>query len=141
MLLIFSVLYLLQCSTIHAAPLSFIQGETTPSLALSVFSSDQPCACPNQRSLWDILWSCLTTIFACSWVSVHPNMPEPGAPWWKVALRRLALMFWAVLGPEMILIWAMRQWFGARRLARLYRGVDIIIFFLLRLLCSPRRCR
>ena len=55
-------------------------------------------------------------------------MPEPGESWWKVALRRLELMFWTVIAPEMILMWAMRQWFGARRLERLYRRADVIYY-------------
>ena len=56
-------------------------------------------------------------------------MPAPEEPRWKVTLRRLALMFWAVIAPELILVWALRQWVGARKLERLYRGVarDIII--------------
>jgi hypothetical protein len=31
-------------------------------------------------------------------------------------------MFWAIIAPEMIILWAMRQWFGARNLAREYHG-------------------
>ena len=47
------------------------------------------------------LWSCLATIFACSWVSIHPNIPAPWyESWWRIFLRhgRLELMFWAVVG-------------------------------------------
>ncbi|KAF7333066.1 hypothetical protein MVEN_02371200 [Mycena venus] len=31
----------------------------------------------NCRKLFDIVWGCLATIFACTWVSVHPNVPPP----------------------------------------------------------------
>ncbi|KAJ7219854.1 hypothetical protein C8J57DRAFT_1095103 [Mycena rebaudengoi] len=31
----------------------------------------------NCRKLFDIVWGCLVTIFACTWVSVHPNVPPP----------------------------------------------------------------
>ncbi|KAF8950663.1 hypothetical protein BDZ97DRAFT_1618016, partial [Flammula alnicola] len=75
----------------------------------------------GQRTIWDILWSCLFTIFACSWVAVHPNMPAPGAKWWRVALTRLELMAWTIIVPELMIFWAMRQWFGARKLERMYR--------------------
>ncbi|KAJ7121063.1 hypothetical protein C8R44DRAFT_736754 [Mycena epipterygia] len=27
----------------------------------------------SSRGLFDIIWGCFTTIFACTWVSVHPN--------------------------------------------------------------------
>ena len=79
--------------------------------------------CPNLRSTWDIVWSCFATIFLCAWVSVHPNIPPPGAKAWQVAMTRLELMIWTILTPEMVIFWAMRQWYGARKLAELYKGV------------------
>ena len=61
-------------------------------------------------------------IFACSWLSVHPNIPAPNESWWRVFLRRLELMFWAVISPELLIAWASRQWLGARELEKLYKG-------------------
>ena len=78
--------------------------------------------CPNTRSTWDIVWNCLATIFACAWVSVHPNIPPPGTKEWQVAIIRSELMIWTIIAPEMMLFWAIRQWVGARRLAELYKG-------------------
>ncbi|KAJ7057841.1 hypothetical protein C8F01DRAFT_1256456 [Mycena amicta] len=81
----------------------------------------------NCRRLFDIVWGCLVTIFACVWVSVHPNVPprRPAPPanhaplWrrlkWKLidssgALKhRLKLMFIGILAPELIAGWAGRQ--------------------------------
>ena len=80
------------------------------------------CTCVDQRSLSDILWSCFATIFACTWLSVHPNMPGPDEMSWKITLRRLELMFWSLICPEMIILWACRQWFAARRLRDKYGG-------------------
>ena len=34
-------------------------------------------------------------------------------------------MFWTVVGPEMIITWALRQWLGARRLEKLYKGGQV----------------
>ena len=31
-------------------------------------------------------------------------------------------MFWAVVGPEMIIGWAFRQWSGAHRLENIHKG-------------------
>ena len=31
-------------------------------------------------------------------------------------------MFWTVIGPEMVVSWAFRQWIGARHLEWLYKG-------------------
>ena len=80
------------------------------------------CTCIHQRSITDILWSCFATLFACTWLSVHPNMPGPDEGFWKIALRRLKLMFWSLMWPEMIVYWAFRQWLAARWLRDKYGG-------------------
>ncbi|PPQ82820.1 hypothetical protein CVT26_007992 [Gymnopilus dilepis] len=118
-MLLYLILLYLSRITAHAAPLSLI-GRSN--LDVSGIPSDQStCTCHDQRSVWDILWSCLATIFACSWVSVHPNMPGPDDSRTKIALGRLKLTFWAIVVPEMIIYWAIRQWLGARKLAREWR--------------------
>ncbi|KAF9563332.1 hypothetical protein CPC08DRAFT_661932 [Agrocybe pediades] len=76
----------------------------------------------SQRTLDDIIWTCSITILACTWVSVHPNMPGINDNKLMVWLRRLELMIWAILAPEMIIFWSLRQWLGARRLAKKYEG-------------------
>ena len=80
------------------------------------------CTCIHQRSITDILWSCFATIFACTWLSVHPNIPSSDEKPWRIALRRLELMFWSLIWPEMIICWACRQWFAARSLRDKYGG-------------------
>ncbi|CAG7852734.1 SubName: Full=Uncharacterized protein {ECO:0000313/EMBL:CCA75833.1} [Serendipita indica DSM 11827] len=41
-------------------------------------TTESASSCANQyRSLPGIVWSCLTTIFLCIWVSLHLNVPEP----------------------------------------------------------------
>ena len=122
MLLILAFLYILQRFTQSgAAPLSInFARQTTIDSLLS-----RDCVCPDVRSVWDIVWSCLVTIFACSWVSVHPNITGKNGPWRKKYLHRLELMAWAIIAPELLLNWAMRQWLGARRLAKKYKGAYI----------------
>ena len=80
------------------------------------------CTCSHQRSITDILWSCFATLFACTWLSVHPNMPGPDEGFWKIALRRLELMLWALICPELIITWAFKQWVAARCLRDEYGG-------------------
>ena len=29
------------------------------------------------HTIWNIVWSCLITIFSCTWVAIHPNIPCP----------------------------------------------------------------
>ena len=120
MFLVLTLAYLLHDFQTHAAPLASLLAESTNNATVL---STSACICPaDQRSIWDILWSCLATIFACSWVSVHPNIPGSNESRLRIILRRLELMLWAVIGPEMIIIWALRQWLTARRLEKIYKG-------------------
>ena len=118
MLLVLTLVYLFHSLQSHALPLL----AESSGHAATVLNTPA-CICPaDQRSILDILWSCLATIFACSWVSIHPNIPAPNESSWRILLRRLELMFWALFSPEMIITWAFRQWSGARHLEKLYRG-------------------
>ena len=120
MLLVLTLVYLFHGFQSHAAPLTNLLAESN--INATVLSTSA-CICPaDQRTIWDTLWSCLATIFACSWVSVHPNIPAPNESSWRIFIRRLELMFWAVIGPEMIIAWALQQWLGARQLEKLYKG-------------------
>jgi len=67
--------------------------------------------CPRKEL--EIIWGCIATILASSWVAVHPNLPHPDDSKVKKNLRRIELMFWAIITPELIIYWAMRQWHGA----------------------------
>ena len=46
--------------------------------------------CPRKRL--EIVWSCIATILAASWVSVHPNLPHPKDSKLKKTLCRVELM-------------------------------------------------
>ena len=63
------------------------------------------------QSLYKIVWSCVLTTIICAWVSVHPNVPPSG--YWKGLSRRVKMMIWTIIAPELILAWAVRQWFAA----------------------------
>ncbi|KAJ7199244.1 hypothetical protein GGX14DRAFT_545128 [Mycena pura] len=93
---------------------------------------DDPDSCDdinNCRRLFDIVWGCLTTIFACTWASVHPNVPPPSPNppdsfWpklkWRIIVttgsfwRRLKLMLIAVIAPELMVGFAARQFMVAQ---------------------------
>ena len=78
------------------------------------------------RTIWSIIWSCLVTIFACTWVAVHPNIPDPDEKWHTVASRRVGITFMALIAPELVIMWAMRQLVSARKLAKQYESEFII---------------
>jgi hypothetical protein len=81
------------------------------------------CNDPNGcRSLSDIIRSCIITIFLCTWVSMHPNIPSPDERWPRVAWRRAGLMLLALLVPEAVIGWALRQRLAAAELAKKHKG-------------------
>ncbi|KAF9556608.1 hypothetical protein CPC08DRAFT_711104 [Agrocybe pediades] len=75
----------------------------------------------DTRTSWDIIRSCLATLFACLWVSVHPNMSPPSHSDKRIFLTKVELMIWTLLFPEMIILWAFRQWLGARTLSKEFK--------------------
>ena len=74
----------------------------------------------TQRSAGNIIWSCLTTVFVCLWVVVHPNIPGPSD---SMFFTRLKIMGCMLIAPELVIVWAGRQWFAARDIAAKHNGV------------------
>ena len=111
MLLAFAITVLLKHLT-EAAPLP--AGSDYPA-STYLFSRDDSTTADgcHARTVWNILWSCLATTFACSWVSVHPNVPFKNEGGWEILSRRVFLMFFAILAPEIMVMWAFKQWRGA----------------------------
>ena len=72
---------------------------------------------PKTRTIWNIIWSCFSTLFACAWIAVHPNIPAPGDSPWKIFRRRMMIMVYVLLLPEMVIVWAARQHHDAKALA------------------------
>ena len=70
------------------------------------------------RSIWSIIWSCFSTIFACTWIAVHPNIPAPKDTQWAVLRRRLVIMGYVLIAPEMVIFWAARQHWAAKYFAK-----------------------
>ncbi len=77
---------------------------------------DSPASSEHRRTLLSIIWGCLATIFVCTWLSVHPNVPGH-----KITTRgpisctieRMKIMVTAILAPEVIVAWAAQQFIVA----------------------------
>ena len=80
------------------------------------------------RTRWNIIWSCLTTVFACTWVAIHPNIPDPDEKWIVVTARRVKIMMMALIAPELAMCWAVTQWINARYFAKKYQS-EFIVFY------------
>lgn len=77
----------------------------------------------THRSKWNIIWSCFATLFACSWVAIHPNVPAQSDSSMRRFLRRLMIMAYVLVIPEAVIYWAARQWWAARNIAKKHKSV------------------
>ncbi|SJL00859.1 uncharacterized protein ARMOST_04173 [Armillaria ostoyae] len=87
----------------------------------------------DRRTLSNIVWSCLATVFACTWLAVHPNVPgrnitDSAIPF---AIERMKIMVIAILAPEVIVAWAAEQFIVAWK-ARQCHGDHTSILSVLR---------
>jgi len=55
------------------------------------------------------------------WITVHPNIPVPGDSEWAVLRRRVVIMGYILIAPEMVIMWAGWQYFAARNLAEKHK--------------------
>lgn len=65
------------------------------------------------RTVLSILYSCLATTLACTWVSVHPNVPFFREGELAILGRKIHLMIMALIAPELMIMWAIKQSTGA----------------------------
>ncbi|KAF2467372.1 uncharacterized protein BDR25DRAFT_235064 [Lindgomyces ingoldianus] len=77
---------------------------------------------PNGRGTFDIVWSSLFTVFLCTWTSVCLNLPDKDESPLRGVLRRTKWMFWAIVGPEFVVSFAIGQWSSAQRSVKRFRG-------------------
>jgi hypothetical protein len=79
---------------------------------------DSGISCQQFRTLPSIVYSCLLTMFACTWTAVHPNLPAPDDSKARVFGRRMKIVLVAILAPEYILFWALQQRKAAKELVK-----------------------
>jgi hypothetical protein len=77
---------------------------------------------PNGRGTIDIIWSCLLTIFLCTWSVLSLNVPAQGTSTPAFILRKMKWMLIAGLGPEWVTGMAGAQWSIAGRSSKKFRA-------------------
>ncbi|KXN92866.1 hypothetical protein AN958_07063 [Leucoagaricus sp. SymC.cos] len=70
----------------------------------------------SKRTVAQIYWTCIGTIFACTWAALHPNLPGPRDSSFQQLRRRIVSMYIAIGAPELIVHWSLRQRVAAKRL-------------------------
>ena len=68
---------------------------------------------PDGRGTWSIVWSCLVTIFICTWSVLHLDVPTRHGRWY-LFFRKVKWMLVTALAPEWILMMAVNDFFQAR---------------------------
>jgi hypothetical protein len=124
------VLFLVHLLSVRALLVAVIEESSLPSSCIDY---------NNCRSLLSTIWSCITIIFLCTWMAVHPNVPQSvdmtaKGFWSKHAHQlsrfrdRIVMFICALLVPEYILAWA--TLFLARRYASVPDLWNFILFSL-----------
>ena len=118
MLFLLLIYYLFQGASIDATPIPSINNR---SFKLDANHRTDLTHC---RTIWNIVWSCIITIFSCTWIAIHPNIPSPKKknPVISFAEHRLPLFVCALLAPEYVLAWAIRQFLMARQITNDNKG-------------------
>ncbi|KAJ5947826.1 hypothetical protein N7466_000841 [Penicillium verhagenii] len=68
----------------------------------------------DSRSSWDILWTCLSTILACTWTALHPSVPKRDESESNLILWKIMGFIGAVLAPELMAGMAAEEFCHAR---------------------------
>ena len=80
-----------------------------------------------KRTLFSIIWTCILTTIICVWTTVHPNIP-PQESWLKGTLRQIRLMLCAIIAPEILPSWALKQMVAAWAVKDLYNNREGMFF-------------
>ena len=78
---------------------------------------------PHGRGTRSILWSCLATIFICSWSALHLRVPKCHGQWY-LYFRKFRYMALSILAPEVALCVAANNFFVAHTQARHFAPTD-----------------
>ncbi|KAF8657423.1 hypothetical protein AX16_002220 [Volvariella volvacea WC 439] len=75
------------------------------------------CDPTRTRTIFDILYSCIGVILLCTYISMHHNIPDQNDSPATVMWLKLRTTFYALVAPEMVIMWALRQRIMAGRIA------------------------
>lgn len=78
---------------------------------------------PDGRGTFDILFSCLFTVFLCTWTSLHLNVPALHETYWQQFRRKCRWMIQTVMAPEFVLGFASGQKVEAQRSVVLFKNL------------------
>ncbi|KAF8655496.1 hypothetical protein AX16_003026 [Volvariella volvacea WC 439] len=78
---------------------------------------------PKFRSMWKLVIDCAEIIGIYTYLAIHPNLPDREASKVKRIWERIKTTLYALLAPEAVLMWAVKQRLVAARIAKQYEGL------------------
>src|SRR5882757_9900589 len=73
----------------------------------------------SKRTLFNIVWGCVSTTIICAWAAIHPNIAPREGPLLRT-LRRVELKFWTIVALEILPCWALNQLLAAITVRNVY---------------------
>lgn len=73
---------------------------------------------PSYRGTASILWSCIVTLTACVYTAIHLNIPMSHRSKWRQLGAKTKWVIAGLLGPELVLMSAAKQFRAATRLCK-----------------------
>ncbi|KAI1169646.1 hypothetical protein F4777DRAFT_572332 [Nemania sp. FL0916] len=70
---------------------------------------------PNTRGTIDIIYSCLSTIWLCTWTCLCLNIPDRHESGWRFLVYKFRWQAFAIFFPEVLVASAAEQWMSARQ--------------------------
>ena len=86
----------------------------------SIIQGWQPS--PDGRGTLNLVYSCLFTIFMCTWSVLCVNVPASGDRATQVFSRKMMFAALGILGPEFIVQAALGQWISAKHSVKLFNA-------------------
>ncbi|KAF8648130.1 hypothetical protein AX16_006380 [Volvariella volvacea WC 439] len=93
----------------------------SPLCAVTAALSAGACDPNKKRTIFDIVYSCLGVIFLCTYISIHHNIPDQNDSWAKKTWLKIRTMLYAMVAPEVVIMWALRQRIMAGKIADEYK--------------------
>lgn len=81
---------------------------------------------PDFRGTFDIITTCITTVFICTYSMLVLNLPSPKEHRFKCIGRRILWMCIGILGPEFPLTFAAGQWSRAKQSVEAFRAAGFM---------------
>ena len=115
-----SIMHLLLLCALYLA--RAIQATPIENTTTTITRDDSEAPSFTNRTLGSIISSCVLTLFACIYNAIHPNIPSPYDGPLRVLWRRFGIMIMALIFPELIALWAIRQWISSRILTTQFKA-------------------